>query len=649
MASPSYSKNSPRAPGIAQTFQAGLAHYQAGRLDRAETLLRKALQRAPDHADTLHLLGVIAEARGRHEYAGQLIRRALKAVPDSAEVSVSLGNALRSVGRLEEAAESYRRAIALKPGLAVAHCNLACVLNEQRAFEDARGCASRAVALMPGLAEAQIALAVALVGLRRFSEAEGPYRRALALQPDRATTHSDLGVVLTELERFDEAVQCHERAIELVPNAAGWHYELGATLFRAADLHASETSYRRALACAPEAALAWNGLGTVLRALGRFGEAISCYRRALELDPGLTEAEHSLAVTGQQSYDGAEAERLRASLADPELATGDQIAAGFALGTLLDNAERFDEAFAYFAEANALHRQQLGAIGARFDFAALRREVDGLIERCTPALFSLATDWGNRSELPVFIVGMPRSGTTLVEQIAASHSRVFGAGERKNIGQISAALLAHNNDRPAERWDAQFARELAEEHIAFLQELGGGAARVTDKLPDNVFLLGVIAALFPAARVILCRRDPRDIGLSCYFHLFAEPMPFAYDLADCGRRLLEVERLTEHWRSVLPLRVLTIDYEALVANLERVSRRLIEFLGLDWEPACLEFYRTQRPVLTASSWQVRQPLFHRSVGRWRRYERHLEPLLEVLAHDGATAAAKGAGGVNMAD
>jgi hypothetical protein len=230
---------------------------------------------------------------------------------------------------------------------------------------------------------------------------------------------------------------------------------------------------------------------------------------------------------------------------------------------------------------------------------------------------------------------MPRSGTSLVEQIVATHSRVSGAGELKNIGSIGDAVQAHGRGRSMEELDPDLARRLADDYVAHLQDLGRGAARITNKLPDNIFNLGLIAVLFPRARVIFVRRDPRDTCLSCYFRRFDEPVPWAYDLVDCGVRALETERLANHWRRALPLRMLTVDYEALVADLEGESRRLIEFLGLDWEPACLDFYKTERPVLSASVWQARQPLFTHSVGGWRHYERHLGPLLEVLAERGA--------------
>jgi tetratricopeptide (TPR) repeat protein len=636
MLSAAASRSTRQRAGVLRTVRAGFAHHQAGRLDRAEALYRRALEKDPDDANALHLLGVVAYQCGEIGTALRLFERALPNLPELADAHVNYGNALRDTGKLAEAVESYGRAVALKPDFGMAHSNLACALNQQRKFAAALESSERAIELIPEFFGAYINLAAALVGLERFGEAEAPLRRAFELLPDRAETLRDLGWVFAKLGRFGEAVSCHERALRLDPNDATTHYGLGATLYLADDLAGSEASFRQSLVLAPDHAMAWHGIGNVLRSSGRFEAALSCFRRALELDPDLPEVHRSLAVTGQRAGDEAQLEGLKALVASPERANSDRIAAGFALGMLLDNADRYDEAFPCFAQANFLYRQQRAEADERFDREGLRRQVDELIEIGTPGMFSAIASWGNPSEAPVFIVGMPRSGTSLVEQIAASHSRVFGAGERREMNVICDALRAHNRDTPVDQWDVAFARQLADRHVAYLQTLGSGAARVVDKMPDNVFVLWMIAGLFPAARIILCQRDLRDVCLSCYFHRFTEGHLYAYDLADCGRRALELERLATHWLRVLPLEMLVIDYEELVADLEGESRRLIEFLGLEWEPRCLDFHRTERPVFTASAWQVRQPLYTRSVGRWRHYQRHLKPLLDVLA-DGEAA------------
>jgi len=619
-----------RMADISRNYQSGYEHHRVGRLDRAETMYRKVLRSAPDHVDALHHLGLIAHARGRHEYAVQLISQALAGAPGLADAHLDLGRALRASGRLDEAAAACRRAIDLKPDFALAHSNLATILNLQGAYEAALENAGRAVELMPGLAEAHFNRGVALARQDLFVEAEGAYRGALALAPNSAETLSELGAVLTLLERFEEAIACHQQAAALSPHMAIVHLRLAEALMRIADPYGAEASWRRGLAIDPKQSKAWSGLGQTLRVAGRFDEALSCFRRALALEPDLPEAYAGLAIIGQRPDDEAQLRPLRALVARADCVGPTRINALFALGMLLDNIDKNDEAFPYFAEGNLLQRQHLAAFGQVFDIAGLRQWVDGLIESCTPDLYSMVEGDGNPSELPVFVVGMPRSGTSLVEQIAATHSRVSGAGEIKDIDKVFAAVQAHGRDRQTEQLDPELARRLADGYVARLESLGIGKSRVIDKMPDNILHLGLIGVLFPAARVIFCRRDLRDTCLSCYFCHFSQPVLYAHDLVDCGLRALEIERLANHWRSVLPLRMLTIDYEALVADLESESRRLIEFLGLDWEPACLDFQHTVRPVFTGSSWQVRKPIFRRSVGRWRRYERHLQPLLEVL-------------------
>ena len=618
-------------PQILRDLEAALAYHKAGQRDRAERLCRKVLRRIPHQPDALRLLGDIASERGRHEYAVQLISRALDGLVDSAEAHYSLGNALRALGRFDEAVRHYRAAIALKPDLAPAHCNLSALLIQRDLYGAALEHATRAAELMPELTEAHLNRGIALARACRSADAEAALRRALAARPDNAQALSELGSVLAELGRLDEAKACHLKAIELDPSNPFFHLRLGDAHLLGGDPDSCEAVCRHAVSLAPGSAPLWSRLAHILRYLGRFEEARSCLRKALELDPELPQAYVGLAILGERAGGEEQVRRLRAALADPGHPTMTRVDAGFALGRLLDNADRYDEAFPCFFQANSLYREFLTASGMGYDRAAFRQHIDGLIGTCTSELYATTEQQGNPSEMPVLVVGMPRSGTSLVEQIAASHSHVVGAGELRDVGHILAALQADAQENAEE--DPDLAPRLRDEYIARLQQIGRGAERVIDKMPDNILTLGMVALLFPRARVVFCRRDPRDTCLSCYFHRFAQPFLWYTGLVDCGSRALEIERLAEHWRRVLPLPMLTIDYEALVADLEGESRRLIEFLGLDWEPACLDFHKTERPVLTASGWQVRQPLFSHSVGRWRKYERHLRPLLQVLACD----------------
>jgi tetratricopeptide (TPR) repeat protein len=616
----------PRHAAPTADLTAALEHHRAGKLDRAEALYRKFLRKAPGNPDALHLLGVIAAARGDPHQAIELIGKAVAAVPNFAQGHSNLGNALRAAGRFADACASYRRAITLRPDFAAAHSNLGLALCEQGHFVAAVASCQRAIGLDPRGAEVHTNLGNVLRRIGRLEEAETSLRQAARLNPGSSDLQINLAELLLELRRFEAAADCYGRAIEIDSHLVSAHRGLASSLRSAGEIEPAIAHYREALALSPGEAPLWNDLGRCFLALGRFDEAVSAFRRALAIDPDLADAYRNLANCGLLPADDPEMARIAALTARTDLPIEERAAASFAIAKSLDDADRYDEAFAAYDSANRLYRAARAAAGDRFDAADLARKIDRSIANFTPAFFAAVGGWGNPSDLPVFIVGLPRSGTSLVEQIAASHSRVFGAGELRNIGEASATLGPV--DTP---WTQATARRAADAHLERLSGLSGGADRVIDKLPDNIFMLGVIATLYPAARIIFCRRDPRDIGVSCFFQKFSAGfLTFSYDLAHCGRRIRETERLGAHWRRVLPLRWLDIQYESLVADLEGESRRLTEFLGFAWEPACLDFHRTMRTVQTASSWQVRQPLYHRSVGRWRHYERHLGPLLQEL-------------------
>jgi tetratricopeptide (TPR) repeat protein len=618
-------------PDLLRDLQAGLAFHQANLLDEAEAAYRRVLKRSPKDPDALNLLGVITQERGRPAEAMQLISSALRVRRKFPEALSNLARAQRAAGDPDGAAASARRAVAMAPDLAEAYVQLGRALLDLKDDAGAAEACRGAVALAPDSLDAHVNLAAALTRQRDYLAAAQAYQEAHRLKPDRAETLTDFAVALTELERYDDALRCHERAVALAPSDPRVHANHAATLKRAQDPAAAVDACRRALALEPDRTDTLLLLGASLATLGRFREAIDSYRRVLELDADSAEARRAIVAAGERIADAAELARLRATADDTEAPSAQRAAAGYALGTLLDEAGDYDTAFAYFALANRLRRASRIAEGRGFDHLALRRHVDGLIAAFTPALFAVTRDWGNPSETPVFIVGMPRSGTTLTEQICASHREVFGAGERHDIGHIAKRLEAANPGLGLGEWLPESVRLEAEAQLGRLRSLSEGVARVTDKMPDNILYLGVIALLFPRARVVFCRRDLRDVCLSCHFQSFSQGMPWTNDLDECATRALEIERLTRHWRAVLPLRVHELCYENLVADLDGESRRLIDFLGLPWDPTCLDFHTTERQVMTASLWQVRQPLFTGSVGRWQHYSRHLAPLLARLA------------------
>jgi tetratricopeptide (TPR) repeat protein len=613
---------------LATDLRAAVAHHRAGKLEEAEALYRKLLDAAPNHPQALRLLGVIETERGQATRGVELIGRAFPALSSIPDAHLDFGNALRLAGKSEQAVESYRRALALKPDHLVAHTRLAALLTELGRFEAAITHCQAAIAVERGFLPARVILAVALKGADRLPEAADAWREVIALAPDQAESYNHLALELADLGLFAEALYCHDRAVALQPDNPAFHCSRGHTLMHLQDGEKAAAAFRRVIALSPDSKPGWSGLGWALRVLGRFDEADACVKRLREIDPADLLSIRHLPSAGKRPHDAAEIERLTLVVDAADSKADDRIAAGFALGRMLDVAGRFDEAFSRYAAANALVRQTWSRNGDSFDAKSFARYVDRLMATFTPESLANAAASGNVSELPVFVVGMPRSGTTMVEQICASHSRIFGAGELNDIPRIAIDLGRERGDESSK---VAARRKAADAHILRLHRLGQGAVRVVDKLPDNILNVGLIAQLFPRARIIYCSRDARDISLSCYFQLFSDGAQyFSYDLADCGRRCREVQRLAAHWLRSRSLHMIEVNYENLVADLEAESRRLIEFLGLDWEPGCLDFHRTERTVATVSHWQVRQPLYSNSVGRWRNYEKHLAPLLAAL-------------------
>lgn len=639
---------------IERDLRIGLGHLQAGRYDAAESALLRVQRRDPRQSDAIHLLGVISHQRGRPARAIQLIGQALRLRPAFPEALTNLARAQRAVGDAAAAADNARQAVALAPGLAEAHIQLGRALLDLEDIENAAESCRRAVALAPRSLDAQVNLGAALTRLDDYAGAAQAYQAALRLKPDRVETLTDFGAVLTKLNHHQDALRCHERATALAPKSARAHAGHAATLKAAQDVAGSAEACRRSLALEPDNAEILLLLGSNLAALGRFEEAIACHRRVLELKPDRAEARRRMVAAGERFETEADMEQLRATATSDTIPPQERIAACFALGSLKDKAGAFDEAFQYIETANRLTRAGHVAEGHVFDRVALTRQVDEIMDAFSREFIQAAASHADPTELPVFVVGMPRSGTTLVEQILASHALVAGAGELRDIGGIAIALGfgQPSSDRP--EWDPTVAQREAANYLGVLRTCDGNAVRITDKMPDNIFWLGLIACLFPGARVIFCRRDPRDICLSCYFQSFGAGLSWSNDLEDCAFRAQEVDRLWRHWQGMLPLRMLELRYETLVGDLEGQSRRLIDFVGLPWDPACLAFHQTARQVMTASLWQVRQPLYASSVGRWRHYRSHLGSLLAGLAgilpaEDGSTDSSGWAGGCHARD
>ena len=572
--------------------------YRAGRLQDAEQIARQVLASDPRHADALHLLGLIVEQRGQHAEAIDLLLQAIALRGEVPAYHNNLGNALMAAHRLDDAIAHYRRALALQPGLAQTHNNLG----------------------------------NALVNLGQADEATEHYRKALALNPDYVEVYNNLGFALQGQGRRDEAMEQYRHALALNPDYAQAHNNLANALAAEGRFAEALASYDQAIALRPDYAQAHHNRGMVLRDLGDLAQAEQAYEKSIEAAPGRARYYRSLVDVKQFAAGDAHLVAMEAMAQDiGALSPDDQAELHFALAKACAGLRQYERSFAHLLAGNAIKRRETA-----YDEAATLGFLDRMRAVFTPELLRARQDIGDPSDVPVFIVGMPRSGTTLVEQILASHPAVFGAGERDDI--IRAATALHAPGDPAVVFPEAVAylsgdvlRRLGAAYVATMVATAPQAARITDKMPANFAYIGLIRLILPNARIIHVRRDPVDTCLSCFSTMFAMGQPQSWDLAELGRYYRGYAALMQHWRSTLPPdAMLEVNYEAVVADLEREARRLVAYCGLEWDPACLRFHSTERPVRTASATQVRQPIYDSSVGRWRAYGDLLRPLIEAL-------------------
>jgi tetratricopeptide (TPR) repeat protein len=582
------------------------------------------LQLDPQLPEARNNLGNALLELGQYEDAAGSYRLALRVKPDDVRILCNLGNAERLLGQFDQAIASTRRAIALNPAAALAHNSLGRILAAVGQREQAAASYRQALLLDPGYVEALNNLGNVLREIGQRREAAALYRKAVELDPGHAESHCNLGTVLFEFRRVDEAVASYRQALALRPDYAAAHLALGLALRQQRRPADAEASARAALAVDPSYVEALSLLGELRADSGQFAEAEKFFQRAIGVDPDFSFAYCSIAthrkMTGGDTAWLKGAENL---LAKP-LPLGHQISLQYALGKYFDDVRHYDRAFGHYRQANELTKRY----GSVYDPGQLSRLADELIGRFDASFMQSCQAQASSSELPVFVIGMPRSGTSLAEQILASHPAVFGAGE---VAFWNAAYHARQSAQPGSAIDAATIPGMASDYLEHLSSLAGGAQRVVDKLPANFLYAGLIHGAFPQARIIHMQRHPIDTCLSIYFQNFFSIGPYANDLGDLAHYYRQYLRITDHWRAVLPATtLLEIPYEGLIEDQEGWTRRMLEFIGLPWDPRCLDFHQTERVVITASKWQVRQKISNASIARWRHYEPFVGPLRDLL-------------------
>jgi tetratricopeptide (TPR) repeat protein len=682
---------------IEEALSRAYAHWNAGQADQAELFCQRVLAVWPGQADALHLLGIIAHAYGNLDLALQHLRHACQAPRAPAIYFSNLAEMCRQKGLLSEGEQAGRRAVALDGNLVAGWNNLGIILQEAGKLEESLDCLERVVSLQPNYPEAHNNLGNTCKRLGRLDRAEMHYAKALSFNPNYAEAHSNLANLLNERGHFDQAAEEARRAIDINPQLADAYINLAAVetsryrhaeslrwldaLLTFAPLHPGGLSARalalkqldrldealesakRAAATASESAEAHNTLGQILQAMGQFEEALNSFERAASLPGVVTEsALVNRAVlymeTGRKDEAKAAFERALASFPrsagarynqsdiktfaadDPDIARmetmllgdevqshADRMSLHFTLGKAYLDIKDSEKAFRHLNEGNRMKRSSF-----TFDSEATSQWMKKIAETFSPALLKTFKDAGDPSTLPVFIVGIPRSGTTLVEQILASHPQIHGAGELSHLQRLVDAIgnYPDNVNNFAKNDFAQLGRRYVQRTLPLSQ----GKRHVVDKMPANFLHAGLIRLILPEARIIHCRRDPVDTCLSCYSKLFTAEQMFTYDMNELGRFHRDYQGLMAHWRQMLPAdRFIEVDYESVVDNLEEEARRLVGFLGLDWDETCIRFYENRRTVRTASVNQVRQPIYKTSKGRWKAHAAQLAPLLAALGVD----------------
>jgi tetratricopeptide (TPR) repeat protein len=650
---------------VAQMFREAALLHDRGHLQEAEQRYRIVLEADGRHFDALYRLGLIRLQQARFADAELLFRRAAKVDPRSADAQLHLAVALTGLKWHEEAIRRYEKVLALKPNFAEAHNNLGYALQSAGRAEQASVHYRKALAINPDYAEARNNLGTALAALGRHEEAIAQYQAAIALRPAYAEAHRSLANALGVLERYEEAAAHYEKVLSILPNDAAARTALGNTLHRLDGIDEAIAQYEKALAASPAHAEAHTSLGNTVHRLGRTQEAIGHFHRALAIDatdPGIHSSLGGALVALGRTSEASEAfekaiasaprkagffwnlasvrrfsadDRYLAAMLElgekiSALSTDEQIDLHFALGKAFADIGDHDRSFAHLLQGNALKRQQI-----TYDEEKALQRLARIRGVFAAEMLRDKSGLGCPSAAPIFVVGMPRSGTTLIEQILSSHPQVFGAGELRemaNLAQrIGGSADATAFPEAAQGLSGDDLRGIGEQYVQAVRRLAPDVERIVDKMPGNFSLAGLIHLVLPNARIIHARRDARDTAFSCFSLLFSGTLEFTYDLAELGRYYRAYLELMKHWRETLPRGVmLEVQYEDVVGDLEREARRIIAHCGLEWDEACLSFYKTERSVRTASATQVRQPIYQTSIGRWRRHEAQLQPLLREL-------------------
>jgi tetratricopeptide (TPR) repeat protein len=610
-----------------------IALYQSGRFAELEQLTSRLLVTEPQSGFLWKAYGVALQMQ--YKDATTAFVHACELEPEDMEACANLGNALYDAGHPDEAEVQYQRALTFVPDKPEWLLNLG---NAQHALghdKEASATLLHALAIQPSYAQALYSLGLALSDLGETKAAIQAYRQALDIEPAFAQAQNNLGLLLEASGLVEEAKKNFNAAFTACPDYADAWYNLGRLLAGEGDSNRAITCYQHAVIALPDHADAWNNLGDDHLNAGRLTEAARAYDIAISIRPGFVAAHYSLSLLKIYHLDDPHCAMLENEVKQvDEMSITLRIQFWFALGKMYEDLHRYDASFTAYREANQLKASQV-QWNEQAEIALFHR-AKAVFDA---SYFATHPPSNLHDATPIFIVGMPRSGTSLIEQILASYPNVYGAGELSTISEVVTRHMSDANYANFPEAMRQLSQEqldqMGQDYLKSIRTLAPDAERIVDKMPINFYYLGLIRQILPNAKIIHAMREPMDSCFSCYSRLFAnDNQAFSYDLETLGRYYLRYADIMRHWRAVLPPgTILDLHYEDMVADTEGQARRMLDYLGLPWNPACLDFHRNARHVKTASMAQVIQPIYKSSVARWQRYAQYLTPLQTMIAQN----------------
>jgi len=603
-------------------YEGGRLFQQNGKLSGAERAYKKALKINPDFIEAHNELGNVFLDRGRYKEAFNSFRKALKLRPGHPMLLTNLGNVLQVQGELDKAIGWFNKAIEKDPKFVGAHNNLGNALRDLGRFREAVNSYRRALQINPELADTYYNLGALLIELGEVEDAVENYNKAIEINPRHKEAYDGLGNALSDQGEIDKAITAYRQAIEIDPRHKEAYYGLANALSAQGEMVKAIATYRKTIENNPRHKEAYIGLANALSDYGEIDEAFASYRKAIEINPGHAEVYRSLSRNKKFFEYDDDIRAMESLYVSESLPDAQKMHLAFGLGKAYEDLGEYEKSMQFILQATSLKR-------ASFDYSISEAEdlFNNIKHTFSSEFFSDRRGLGSSDETPIFILGMPRSGTSLVEQILASHPEVFGAGELNDISVLTQKI---NSPRefPRSVYDLNSGalEEFGNRYIARIRKYSESSKYITDKMPQNFLYIGLIRTILPNARVICCIRDPMDNCLSLFKNYFIKAHYYTYDMTELGQYYNLYLDLMEHWRKTLTGLIYDQSYESLVADQEDQIRKLLDYCHLPWDDACLEFYKIRRNVRTASNAQVRRPIYKDSIKLWKRYEKQLEPL-----------------------